>query len=52
MAVERLLVRRGARIDVVVHSFMIDSLIGFQEFPNIRRCEQQPAAAGRDLKFA
>jgi hypothetical protein len=30
---------------------MIDGFVGFQEFPNIRGCEQVPATAGFDLKF-
>ena len=46
IAVERAWVGRGAGDGRVVHILMIDSLVGFQEFPNHRACEQLPPQSG------
>ena len=40
ITVERAWVGRGAGDGRVVHILMIDSLVGLQEFPNHRACEQ------------
>jgi hypothetical protein len=46
--VERAWVRRGAGYVRVVHSLMIDGFVGFQEFPNLRGCEQVPVSGTKD----